>query len=162
MALRRLKLRLRSQAGLTIVETMVAMTLLLVGVLGTVRMIEASSSSAANSRARDGATNLARELLEDAHDTSFSQIAASGTWFNPTLQGLSGGSGSATNPDSHSAQTTLTRRGITYTATVSWCSVDDSKDGYGTHLASVTWCSDSTSTGTADSLPQDFKRITAT
>jgi Tfp pilus assembly protein PilV len=162
MARRRPNRRLRPQAGLTIVETMVAMTLLLVGVLGTVRMIDASSSSAANARARDGATNLARELLEDAHDTSYSQVAATGTWLNPTLQGLSGGSGSATNPDSHSAQTTVTRRGIAYTATVSWCSVDDSKDGYGTHLSSVTWCSDSSSTGTADSLPQDLKRITAT
>src|SRR3989442_134390 len=123
--------RLPSQAGLTIVETMVAMMLLLVGVLGTVSLIDVSNTSAANSRARDGATNLARELLEDAHDTSYSQVAASSTWLNPTLQGLSGGSGSVTNPDSHSAQTSVSRRGYSYTAAVSWCAVDDSKDGYG-------------------------------
>ena len=153
---------LPSQAGLTIVETMVAMMLLLVGVLGTVSLIDVSNTSAANSRARDGATNLARELLEDAHDTSYGQVAASSTWLNPTLQGLSGGSGSVTNPDSHSAQTSVSRRGYSYTAAVSWCAVDDSKDGYGTHLAAVTWCSDSATTGTADSLPQDLKRITAT
>ena len=154
--------RLPAQAGLTIVETMVAMMLLLVGVLGTVSLIDVSNTSASNSRARDGATNLARELLEDAHDTSYSQVAASGTWLNPTMQGLSGGSGSVTNPDAHSAQTTVSRRGYSYTANVSWCTLDDSKDGYGTHLGSVTWCSDSSSTGTADSLPQDFKRISAT
>ena len=138
------------------------MMLLLVGVLGTVSLIDVSNTSASNSRARDGATNLARELLEDAHDTSYSQVAASGTWLNPTMQGLSGGSGSVTNPDAHSAQTTVSRRGYSYTANVSWCTLDDSKDGYGTHLGSVTWCSDSSSTGTADSLPQDFKRISAT
>src|SRR5919201_1444297 len=78
------------------------------------------------------------------------------------MQTLQGGSGSVSNPDSHSAQTTVSRRGYSYTALVSWCSVDDSKDGYGTPLSSVPWCSDSSSTGTADSLPQDLKRITAT
>ena len=104
--------RLPAQAGLTIVETMVAMMLLLVGVLGTVSLIDVSNTSAANSRARDGATNLARELLENAHDTSYSQVAATSTWLNPTMQGLSGGSGSVTNPDSHSAQTSVSRRGV--------------------------------------------------
>jgi hypothetical protein len=41
------------------------------------------------------------------------------------------------------------------------CSVDDGRDGYGVHAASVRWCSDSASTGTTDTQAEDLKRVTA-
>src|SRR5207244_3484671 len=81
---------LRSQAGLTLVEVMVAMTLLLVGLVGTIKLIDVGSASQGDARAREGATNLARELLEDAHDTASKQIGASG-WFTPVMQNLDPG-----------------------------------------------------------------------
>src|SRR5207253_10472557 len=111
----------------------------------------------------EGATSLAREVLEDAHDTSYSQVGASG-WITTSLANLSNDSSSTntvTTPTSSSVQATLRRRNISYTATVSWCSVDDSKDGYGTHSGSINWCSDSTTTGTGDTAPEDLKRVTA-
>src|SRR5207247_3283663 len=66
--------RLPRQAGFTLAEVMVAMTLLLVGILGTVKMIEAGSAAQSVSRGREAATNIARELLEDAHQTTYSTI----------------------------------------------------------------------------------------
>src|SRR4029077_10273446 len=53
----------------------------------------------------------------------------------------------------------LIRLGTTYTVTVSECSIDDPKDGYGVH--DNTFCADSSTTGTADPQPADLKRITA-
>lgn len=157
--------RLRgSQSGLTIVETMVAAALLLVGLLGTVKLIDVASSSQGDSKAREGATNLAREVLEDAHATAYTQIGSSG-WITSPLANLSNDSGSTntvTTPNSSTAQTTLTRRKISYTVAVNWCSIDDQKDGYGPHSSSITWCSDSTTTGSGDIKPEDMKRVTAT
>jgi Tfp pilus assembly protein PilV len=152
---------LRPQSGFTIAEAMVAMTLLLVGLLGTIALVDTASSSAGSARSREGATNLARELLEDAHSTAYANVGASG-WITTAMQGLNGGSGSVSSPSSASSRTTVSRRGVSYTATVDWCSVDDSKDSYGTHSSSVSWCSDSATTGTSDSAPQDLKRVTAT
>src|SRR5947208_3748900 len=116
---------LRSQTALTLVETMVAAALLLVGLLGTVKLIDVASSSQGDAKAREGATNLARELLEDAHDTAYKQIGSSG-WITSALAGLSNDSNATntvTTPTSSSAQTSLTRRTISYTANVRWCSV---------------------------------------
>ena len=139
---------------------MVALALLLVGLLGTIKMIDAAASAQGGSRGREGATNLARELLEDAHATAYSNIGAAG-WLTAPMQSLNGGSGTVTTPSSSSLRTTVVRRGLTYTATVSWCSVDDQKDGYGPHAGTVTWCSDSTNTG-IETSPQDMKRVSAT
>ena len=158
---RHLSRRLRAQAGATLIEAMVGMALLLVGLLGTFQLVDAASAGNSKAKAREGATNTARELLESARDVSYTQIGQAG-WFQSELQGVSGGSGTVSNPNSYSQQTTVTRRGITYTVTVSWCSVDDSKDGYGTHGASIRWCTDSSSTGTSDGSPEDLKRVTTT
>src|SRR5205085_9163410 len=86
---------LRSQTGLTLVETMVAAALLLVGLLGTVKLIDVASSSQGDAKAREGATSLARELLEDAHQSGFNQIGASG-WITTPLANL-GNDTNATN-----------------------------------------------------------------
>ena len=41
------------------------------------------------------------------------------------------------------------------------CSVDDVSDGYGSR-SGVTWCDASVPSGTADSQPEDFKRVSVT
>jgi prepilin-type N-terminal cleavage/methylation domain-containing protein len=153
--------RLRSQAGFTMVEVLVAMLLLLVGMLATFLLVGNANATLSKTRAREAATNLAREVLEDARDTPYSGIGKS-NWFQSNLQGISGGSGVVTASGSSGAQTTVTRRGVAYSIVVSWCSVDDNGDGYGSHSTSVAWCSDSATTATADPQPEDFKRVTAT
>ena len=50
----------------------------------------------------------------------------------------------------------------TFTITLTACAVDDgSADGYGSHNASMPYCSDSTTQGTADANPDDYRRVDA-
>jgi type IV pilus modification protein PilV len=153
--------RLRSQAGFTMVEVLVAMLLLLVGMLATFLLVGNANATLSKTRAREAATNLARELLEGARDTSYNQIGQA-NWFQSTLQNTSGGTGSVTAAGSNGQQTTIVRRGVSYAVTVTWCSLDDNGDGYGSHGSSVSWCSDSASTSTTDPQPEDYKRVTST
>jgi Tfp pilus assembly protein PilV len=150
--------RLRSsQAGMSIVETMVAAVILSAGVLGVFVMVETADRVNAESRGRNTATAIARELLEEARSTQFQSIGAH-NWFNGTLQNISGGDGRVLSPTAQSARTTVTRDKVTYQVDVTTCTVDDAKDGYGTHSTS-SWCSDSTATGAADAQPEDMKRV---
>src|SRR5215210_4117017 len=84
--------RLRSsQAGMTIVETMVAAVILTAGVLGVLVMVETSDKVNKANRGREAATSLSRELLENARSTNFTTIGDS-NGFNSALTSLSGGS----------------------------------------------------------------------
>jgi Tfp pilus assembly protein PilV len=150
----------RSQAGLTLAETLVAATLLLIGALGTFALMDTANSTTAASRAREGATNLGREVLENARSVAYTKIGQP-SWFQTQLQTLAGGSGTVTTPSTYAQRTTVDRRGIDYTVTVTPCSVDDSRDSYGAHAAGTNWCSDSASTGTSDGQPEDMKRVSA-
>jgi Tfp pilus assembly protein PilV len=151
-------LRLRSQAGLTLVETMVGMVILLVGLLSTFTLVDVANGSQSRSKAREGATNLARELLEEARDTPYDEIG-SANWFHATLQDLPGRSSPVTG-NGWEPGTTVNRGGTSYEVSVRACSLDDSRDGHGTHSPSKRWCTDSTATGSSDSLPEDMKRVT--
>src|SRR4051794_21341301 len=150
--------RLRGEAGMTIIEMLVASVLLMIGVLATFALVDAANRNDAAAASRETATNLAREVLEGAHSTPYSQVGASG-WIQSELQGLPDGSGTLTSPSTYVQRTTVTRRHSTYTVTVTWCSVDDGRDGYGIHDASIGWCDDSATTAAADGQPEDFKRV---
>jgi prepilin-type N-terminal cleavage/methylation domain-containing protein len=152
--------RVHEASGFTIIELLIAMTVLLIGMLGTFLLVGTANGNLSKTKAREGATNLARELLESSRETAYANVGQSG-WFTSTLQNASGGSGSVTFPATNSARTTVTRRKVSYTTTVSWCSLDDSGDGYGTHASSTAWCSGSGTTGTTDSQAEDFKRVSA-
>jgi prepilin-type N-terminal cleavage/methylation domain-containing protein len=152
--------RVHETSGFTIIEVLIAMMVLLIGMLGTFLLVGTANGSLSKTKAREGATNLARELLEGSRETAYANVGQSG-WFTSTLQNTAGGSGSVTFPATNSARTTVTRRKVAYTTTVSWCSVDDNGDGYGTHASSTAWCSGSGTTGTADSQAEDFKRVSA-
>jgi prepilin-type N-terminal cleavage/methylation domain-containing protein len=152
--------RVHEASGFTIIEMLIAMTVLLIGMLGTFLLVGTANGNLSKTKAREGATNLARELLESSRETAYANVGQSG-WFTSTLQNASGGSGSVTFPATNSARTTVTRRKVSYTTTVSWCSLDDSGDGYGTHASSTAWCSGSGTTGTTDSQAEDFKRVSA-
>ena len=59
---------------------------------------------------------------------------------------------------------TIRRRSITYTVTATVCTMDDARDGGGTHSAGG-FCTDSVaqntpdSTGATDKSPEDYKRV---
>lgn len=139
------------QRGFTIIEVLVAATLLVIGVLGTMAMVDSSNAETRLSGGRDGATNLVREVVEGARSSGYDQLQPASVQARlQALPGLASLSG---------ATWTVSRRGITYTLSTSLCSVDDPKDGYGTH-AGATYCADSSTTGTTDAQAEDFKRLT--
>jgi prepilin-type N-terminal cleavage/methylation domain-containing protein len=146
------------ESGFTLVEIMVAITILLIGVLGVVTMVSAANKSSATTHGRQNATSLVRRLIETARAVPYRTLK--GTNLPATLQ--------AQSPDLADSNTsdsiwTVQRGGFTYTLATSICVVDDAADGYGAHNASdPAWCSDSSQTGTADTQPNDYKRLTTT
>src|SRR4051812_31440258 len=150
----------RSQAGFSLIEVLVAMTLLLTAVLGLMSLTDSAAKTTTATKAREGAVNAGREVLEDAGGIAYSQLSPA--TLVPTLQalpGLASTSGAGT--------WTITRRtpgggtGFTYTIDATMCSIDDTADGYGAR-AGITWCDTPPAGGTADSQPEDFKRVAVT
>jgi prepilin-type N-terminal cleavage/methylation domain-containing protein len=138
-----------SESGFTLVELMVAIIVLAAGVLGTASIAITATSTTADTKAREGATNLAQEVVENILSLPYSSVtpgAVTGTLqAKPALAPASGYGG-----------WTVLRRGIPYTLSVTECYVDDPSDGRGVHDAN--YCAGSTA-GTADSNPIDYKRF---
>jgi type IV pilus assembly protein PilV len=133
--------RMRSgEDGMTIIEVLVAMVILLVGVLGTVTLVQTGLLSTSKTTAREQGTNLARDLVErtrQADYTSMTMGLAPATLRAslPSTDSLSALSGSTF---------TATRRGVVYSVTVFACSIDDPTDGAG--LGDTSFCAVPTGT----------------
>lgn len=125
---------------MTLIEVMVAMVILVVGVLGILTVIEGSLSSTRKTTAREGATNIARELVERAREVPYSTVSASSATSalaaalpeTPTVAGTS---------------FSVTRRNAAYTVVVDACSIDDPSDGAGNGDAA--FCDAPSGAGTA-------------
>src|SRR5436190_4754762 len=147
------------QSGFTLVEVMVAMALLLTAVLGLMSLSDSAARTTTDTKAREGAINLEREVLEDAGGIAYSQLSPA--TLVPSLQALpgltpqGGGGWTVTRRDATGAAP------FTYTVDATMCSIDDVSDGYGSR-AGVTWCDSTVPSGTADSQPEDFKRVAVT
>src|SRR5919112_1542856 len=139
----------RAEAGFTLIEVMVAAMLLVVGVLGALAMTSTASERTASTKAREGATNLAREVLEQTDSLAYRLVEP--TTVVGQLQAKAG-----LAPASGSGGWTVVRRGIAYGVSVSVCYVDTPADGLGAHGAD--FCAGSA--GTADTQPVDLKRAT--
>lgn len=149
--------RLRSQDGITLIEVIVAATVLMIGILGTLMLMDAANATTSRTRAREGGTNLTRELVEAARAVPYSNLSpgsvVSQIQSQPGLADAGIGAG-----------WTIRRRSITYTVTATMCTMDDARDGGGTHSAGG-FCTDSVaqntpdSTGATDKSPEDYKRV---
>jgi type II secretory pathway pseudopilin PulG len=151
-ASRRASSRVRGQAGFTLIETLIAALLLVVGIATFFNALNLSVHAEASTRQREGATNLAREILEDARTIPYAQLAP--TDIVTELQAMPGLANAGTKG------WTIARRGYTYTVTTTECAVDDPKDGYGAHDS--TFCAESlahAASSPADPQPADLKRI---
>lgn len=133
---------------MTLVELLVAVFVLLVGILGVVSLVDGANMTTSANRAREAATNLTRELIEDARSVPYAGLEQDSLL--DTLASLSGGT-------VQSGAIVVERRGVTFTSTPSLCYVDDPKDGYGDH-AGGNFCGD-LSAGD-DRFPLDYKRFT--
>jgi type II secretory pathway pseudopilin PulG len=118
---------------MTIIEVMIAMVILLVGVLGTLVLIEGGLSSTSRTTAREQSTNVARDLVERTRQIAYANVTTSlaPATLRATLPSSEVGALSGSSFD-------VTRRNVTYTVTVSACSVDDPTDGAG--VGDATFC----------------------
>jgi len=149
--------RLRGEEGFTLFETLIAAVVLLVGLVSLFGLLDVSVKASAATRAREGGTNLAREILEDARTLAYAQISPTSIVGElQVMHGLENTSGGPTWQ--------INRRGVTYTVTVKECAIDDPKDGFGQHVVGGqnVFCKDpGEEEGAVDFQPEDLKRITA-
>lgn len=138
-----------------------AAVVLIVGLTTLFGLVDTSLKASASTRAREGATNLAREILEDAHTIPYAQLSPGS--IVSQLQAMNG----LSDASSSTAGWQVIQRGVTYTVTVTECSIDDPKDGYGKHENSAKenpFCKDpgelEFTSGTEDPQPEDLKRVT--
>jgi type II secretory pathway pseudopilin PulG len=143
----------RSETGFTLVEVMVAIAVLMVGVLGTVSMVDAANQTTSANNQRETATSLAREIVESVRTVPYPTIAGGG--LAAAVQGQSG-----LADDDAAGGWQIERRGTTFTIAVTACAFDDPRDGTGTHGPS--FCSDVGAAGTADASADDYSRVKVT
>jgi len=149
--------RFAPEAGFTLIEVLMAAVILVVGLAALFGLLDNSVKASFQTRAREGATNLARQVLEDARTIPYAQMSP--TSITGQLQEMNGLADSSAAPGWQVLQ-----RGITYTVTVKECAIDDPKNGSGNHFNSAaenTFCQDpGEKEGTVDKQPENLKRIT--
>ena len=133
-----------------------ASLVLVVGVLGTLALIDTANSKTVATRGREAATSLARQLIEDVNNIPFRELTQTGIAADlQSNQGLESAPGSGSY--------TINRRGFSYAITVTVCSLDDPRDGLGSH-SSANFCSGSSyaynpASPPTDPDPEDYKRV---
>lgn len=149
-----------AQSGFTVLEVLVAAVVLLIGLLSGSALLDNSTETSAATNEREGATNLARQIIEDAHSIPYAQISPNS--IDSELQEMKGLADEAQPPTWQ-----ISRRGVAYAVTVSECAIDDPKDGLGKHINSFgeNWFCEAQKESTGkevneDAMPEDLKRIT--
>jgi prepilin-type N-terminal cleavage/methylation domain-containing protein len=147
--------------GFTLIEVLVAITILMVGVLGVVALADGANAITSKTRAREGGTHVARSIVEVSRSLRYRELTA-----DALLAALSARPGLGDSKPG-AAGHTIKSRNVDYEVTVTVCSLDDSQDGLGPHTGPVTFCADSstlpagTTTG-PDRNPDDYKRVRVT
>ncbi len=118
---------LTDEAGFSLVEVLIAATLLLVGMLGTLSMLEMAYAVSTTSKAREQAVSLEREVVETVRGVPYDELTPAG--IGPAVRE----GGSLTDSNVGAGGWTIRRRNVTYTVAVGVCAVDDARDGTGTH-----------------------------
>lgn len=142
----------RSQ-GFTIIEVLVAMTVLLVGVFGAVALLDRANATTVTTSNREAATNLARELVEAARGIPYDELSVP---IETKLQGVGGLADD--RPGEVGWQ--IERRGRVFRVTANVCTMDDVSDGYGDQTLSGGFCRVTSPSNPADKNPEDYKRVT--
>lgn len=166
-----LRARMSSERGFTLIETMVAALILLIGISGMVLLYTTAAKTTLRNREREGGLALSRDVLESVRTISYDNLNAAQILpklkTQPGLADSSGGSGY-----------TIKRRGTVYTVSADVCSYDDPSDSSGPHDGGG-FCQDSPGTnsnGTLDygsgsgdgtialggGTPDDYKRVVVT
>lgn len=147
--------RPRREDGFTIIEVIVASFVMLVGVLGTLALIDTAMSVGSTSRSREAATNLSREIVEAARLVNYDLLLTDTA--PAKLQSLGG----LADDDPAAAGWQIKRRGTTFRVTVAACIYDDPKDGSSSQNTAAGYCPGLAS-GTTDPNGDDYRKITVT
>ena len=148
--------RFQDQRGFTLVEVLVAIIILMVGILGVVTLVDGANAVTSKTRAREAGTNLARSVIEVSRSIRYRDLTTAS--LEDALEARP-----ALADSEPAAGYTILSRGVTYTMTLTVCSLDDAKDGLGEHLEGVTYCPDSdvlpAGQPARDRNPDDYKRV---
>lgn len=143
--------RVSDESGFTLVEIIVAAAILLTGVLGVLTLLNTANANTHKTKVRDGATSLAREMIEAARAVPYPDLTQ--TTIDDQIKAQPGLADSTGGGTWH-----IQRRGLEYEVTASVCSVDGTADGLGDHTGG-SFCTDSGATGNTDTNPDDYKRV---
>jgi prepilin-type N-terminal cleavage/methylation domain-containing protein len=147
------------ESGFTLIEVLVAIVILLVGVLGVVSMVDGANAVTGKTRAREGANNVARSIVEVGRAVPYKNLSDA-----ELFDALAARPGLADT--SAAPGYTIASRNFQYDVTLVVCSMDDPKDGLGAHDGTIEFCSDSdvgSGSGSGiDRNPDDYKRIAVT
>ena len=147
--------RVSDERGYTLVELMVAALVLVVGLLGTFTLIDGANKTTVTNNARIGATNLAREILENARSLDYDVLTD--TQLIPAIQAKPNMSGTRT-------PWKVQRRGIVFTVEADVCTFDDPKDNVATMVPPDVCTPQAPVQAAAGTLkvedqPDDFRRM---
>jgi len=147
---------LSDERGYTLVELMVAAVVLIVGVMGAFTLIDGANRTSVSNNARMGATNLAREILEDARSIDYDLLTDAD--FVTAVQAKPGMSGSG-------SPWKVLRRGIEFTVATTVCTFDDPKDNVAAMPPADVCTPQAPVPASAVNLapetqPDDFRRVT--
>jgi Tfp pilus assembly protein PilV len=156
--------RLSEQSGFTIVEILVAAVVLVVGLGGLLEMLVTADHAISTTRLRQEETSLAREVLEDSRGLSSAQLTPTtiAAALQPAVPQATLSSSNLVVTRAVSSSGSQTSFNISFNV----CDLDDPSDGSGNHSAAPpsggVWCPDVGSSGTQDSNPADYKRLSVT
>lgn len=148
--------RIGSQDGFTLIEVMVAISVLLIGVLGTVTMIDTGNATTLRTEGRQGGTALARSILEIARGIPYRELT------DERLLTELGHREALKDSLSQVAGHQISSEGFDYTVVAEVCVNDDPVDGLGDH-DEASFCANSASLplgGSAtDRNADDYRRV---
>lgn len=143
------------QGGFTLIETMIAMLVLLVGVLGTGMLLNTALGVGQTSRSREAATNLGREIVEAARSIDYELLLT--TTAPAELQGVDG----LADVDPAVAGWQVRRRGVVYTVSIDACIYDDPKDKSSSANTGAGYCPGLVA-GSGDANGDDYRKLVVT
>lgn len=154
----------RDSGGFALLEVLAATVVLAVGLGATFMMLNAALHATSTDRVRQAETSLARELTEDTRSLAYTSLTPSAiaTALQAVVSNATASGSTLTVSRTISGQASS----YSFTATFTACSMDDPADGTGDHsqppASGGTWCADVGSSGSTDSQPDDYKRVSVT